>query len=57
MFTKIAIAAAIVLGTVSGSMAMSKNPRYDVYVNGQYVGSDPDANVRSQLAHDLSQNR
>lgn len=55
MFTKLAIAAAIVLGTVSGSMAMSKNPRYDVSVNGKYIGSDPDATVRAQLARDPTQ--
>jgi hypothetical protein len=55
MFTRIAIAAAIVLGTISGSMAASKNPRHDVIVNGKYIGSDPDANVRHQLAFDPSQ--
>jgi len=31
----------------------STNPRYDVYnVRGQYVGSDPDATVRAQIARD-----
>jgi hypothetical protein len=27
----------------------SVNPRYDVYENGTYVGSDPDPNIRLQL--------
>jgi opacity protein-like surface antigen len=27
----------------------STNPRFDVYQNGQYVGSDPDPMVRFQL--------
>lgn len=27
----------------------SVNPSYDVYLNGQYVGSDPDPNIRLQL--------
>ena len=27
----------------------SPNPRFDVYQNGQYVGSDPDALIRHQL--------
>ena len=27
----------------------SPNPAYDVYVGGQYVGSDPDPNIRAQL--------
>jgi len=30
----------------------SANPSYDVFVNGRYVGSDPDATVRAKLAHD-----
>jgi len=60
MFTKLAIATAIVLGTVSGSMAATKNFRnshYDVFINGKYVGSDPDPTIRAQLAHDPSQGR
>jgi hypothetical protein len=28
----------------------STNPAYDVYVNGEYVGSDPDPRVRATLA-------
>jgi hypothetical protein len=27
----------------------SSNPAYDVYVGGQYVGSDPDPSIRAQL--------
>jgi len=58
MFTRIAIATAIVLGTVSGSVAMAKNTtRYDVFVNGKKVGADPDPTIRAQLAHDPSQGR
>jgi hypothetical protein len=56
MFTRIAIATAIVLGTVSGSVAMAKNTtRYDVIVNGKKIGADPDPTIRAQLAHDPSQ--
>ena len=32
----------------------SANPTYDVYEGGQYVGSDPDPNVRQQLQNDYS---
>ena len=42
MFTKILIATAVVLATASSSMAASKASRYDVRVNGHYVGTDPD---------------
>jgi|RhiMetdeSRZDD1v2_1073273.scaffolds.fasta_scaffold132461_1 hypothetical protein len=51
--------AAAVIATVITSPALaqrapqqpehSSNPAYDVYVNGQYVGSDPDPNIRAQL--------
>jgi len=27
----------------------SVNPSYDVYKNGQYLGSDPDPNIRAQM--------
>jgi hypothetical protein len=27
----------------------SSNPAFDVYENGQYIGSDPDPNIRAQL--------
>jgi hypothetical protein len=30
----------------------SSNPEFDVYVNGVYVGSDPDPRIRSTLAHE-----
>jgi hypothetical protein len=33
--------------------ARSSNPRNDVYVNGRYVGSDPDPTVRESLRTDL----
>jgi hypothetical protein len=57
MFTRTAIALAIVLGTASGALSATNrqhsiNPAYDVYSNGKYLGSDPDAHVRSQLLHD-----
>jgi len=55
MFTRIAIATAIVLGTVSGSIAMAQSPRYDVIVNGKKIGADPDPTIRAQLAHDPTQ--
>jgi hypothetical protein len=57
MFTKtvLALSAAIVLGSISGAFAASRhsvNPSYDVYKNGKYVGSDPDAFIRGSLARD-----
>jgi hypothetical protein len=30
----------------------SSNPQFDVYVNGEYVGSDPDPRIRATLAHE-----
>jgi hypothetical protein len=33
-----------------GGSPYSSNPAYDVYVNGEYVGSDPDPRVRATLA-------
>jgi len=30
----------------------SLNPEYDVYVNGIYVGSDPDPRIRDTLRHE-----
>lgn len=30
----------------------SANPTHDVYISGQYVGSDPDPRIRLQLARD-----
>ncbi len=57
MLTKSIIALALVVGTASGAFAASKkystNPGHEVYnTSGQYIGSDPDAHVRSMLAHD-----
>ena len=56
MFTKAALAIALVIGTASGAFAASKkystNPAHDVFVNGKYVGSDPDPTIRSTLARD-----
>lgn len=59
MNTKMLVAAAV-LSTVLASPALAQttpqqreqhsvNPNYDVYLNGQYVGSDPDPNIRLQL--------
>jgi len=32
----------------------STNPAHDVFVNGQYVGSDPDPMIRAQLQREQS---
>ena len=56
MFTKTALILAIVIGTASIALAgpkqYSTNPAHDVFVNGKYVGSDPDPTIRSTLARD-----
>ena len=56
MFTKTAIALAIIVSTASGALAATKqrsiNPANDVFSNGTYLGSDPDARVRTMLLHD-----
>jgi hypothetical protein len=57
MFTKTTFVLALVLGTVSGALAATKQqsppPRNDAYdARGVYVGSDPDANVRFELRRD-----
>ena len=57
MFTKIAVALAFVVTAVSGALAATKQqsaaPRNDVYdARGNYIGSDPDANVRFELRRD-----
>jgi hypothetical protein len=61
MFNKLAIATAIVVVSLSNAMAASnatKTPTATkVYVNGKYVGADPDPTIRAQLAHDPSQGR
>jgi hypothetical protein len=59
MNSKMLVAAAV-LSTAFASSALAQtapqqrqqhsvNPSYDVYLNGQYVGSDPDPNIRLQL--------
>jgi hypothetical protein len=53
MFSKLAIATAIVLASLTGAMAASTATK--VYVNGKYIGADPDPTVRAQLAHDPRQ--
>jgi len=55
MFSKLAIATVVVIASLSGAMAASSATK--VYVNGKYVGADPDPTVRAQLAHDPSQGR
>ena len=56
MFTKTALAIAIAVATASSAFAApnqySTNPAHDVFVNGKYVGSDPDPTIRSTLARD-----
>jgi hypothetical protein len=56
MFTKTAIAIALVISVASSAFAgpkqHSSNPANDVFVNGKYVGSDPDPTIRSMLARD-----
>jgi hypothetical protein len=57
MFTKTTFALAFVLATASGALAATKQqssqPRNDVYdARGNYVGTDPDANVRFELRRD-----
>src|SRR5262249_44874654 len=53
MFSKLAIATVIVVASLSSAMAASNK----VYVNGKYIGTDPDPTVRAQLAHDPAQGR
>jgi len=57
MFTKSTIALAIIIGTISGALAAEKKhsvaPSQDAYdVRSNYVGSDPDAQVRFELRRD-----
>jgi hypothetical protein len=56
MFTKTALAISIAIATASSAFAAPKthstNPSHDVFVNGKYVGSDPDPTIRSTLARD-----
>jgi hypothetical protein len=56
MFTKTAIVLAIVLGSVTSSLAavkMGAGSSFDVYDHSRgYIGTDPDANIRGQLLRD-----
>jgi hypothetical protein len=57
VFTKTTIAFAIIVGTVLGVLAAEKKhstgPGQDAYdVRSNYVGSDPDQNVRFELRRD-----
>ena len=54
MFIKTALAIAIAIASVSSAFAAPKgtNSTHDVFVNGKYVGSDPDPTIRSTLARD-----
>jgi hypothetical protein len=57
MFTKTAIALALIIGTTSGALAQTKkystNPANDVFsTTGKYLGSDPDPSVRGMIARD-----
>jgi len=53
MLAKTALAIAIAIATASSAFAAPKkysdNPANDVFVNGKYVGSDPDPFIRSML--------
>ena len=58
MFTKTALALALVIGTAAGAVAAPKkystNSAHDVYdTRGNYVGSDPDPTIRSMLLRDV----
>jgi hypothetical protein len=48
MFSKLAIATVVVIASLSGAMAASTSTK--VYVNGKYIGADPDPTIRAQLA-------
>ena len=56
MFTKTAIALALILGTASAVLAAPKystNPNHDVFgTSGKYLGSDPDPSVRAMIQRD-----
>jgi hypothetical protein len=63
MLTKTAIGLALVLATVSGTLADTKTPRnilpsQNVYnPAGAYVGTDPDARIRFELNRDWDRGR
>ena len=39
-----------------GASPYSSNPEYDVYVRGEYVGSDPDPRIRATLRAEATRN-
>jgi hypothetical protein len=55
MFSKLAVATAIVVASLSSAMAATTSSK--VFINGKYIGADPDPTVRAQLAHDPTQGR
>ena len=66
MFTKTAFGLAIILATASGALAATKThnitPNHPVYSNGytatgEYVGTDPDLNIRFELNRDGERGR
>jgi hypothetical protein len=56
MFTKTAITLALILGTASSALAVTKQhsvaPSQVYDARGRYLGSDPDAGVRFELRRD-----
>jgi hypothetical protein len=56
MFTKTVFALAIMIGTISGSLAATKHqsiaPNHGYDARAVSVGSDPDANIRFELRRD-----
>ena len=48
-------AASIYANSKSRVSQHSSNPSYDLYWNGQYIGSDPDQHIRTYLMHDRSE--
>lgn len=56
MFAKATLAVALAIAMASSALAAPKtystNSAHDVFVNGKYVGSDPDSTIRSTLARD-----
>ena len=64
MNTKLVVAAATLVVAFAGpALAQtaqqqprqqhSVNPSYDVYKNGQYLGSDPDPNIRALMQREM----
>ena len=66
MFSKTTFGLAIILATASGALAATKThniaPSHPVYGNGynatgEYVGTDPDRNIRFELNRDWERGR